>query len=77
VDEDSIISEIESRPFLRYFTDVVSSEELGMSLTESKLWNLARNNDRVIITPHIGGATLEASYLCENTLLTDFLGRTD
>jgi D-3-phosphoglycerate dehydrogenase len=77
VDENSIISEIESRPFLRYFTDVVGSEELGLSLTESKLWNLARNNDRVVITPHIGGATLEASQLCENRLLIDFLGRTD
>jgi D-3-phosphoglycerate dehydrogenase len=75
VDENSIIHEIKNRPYLYYYTDVLSCEENGTSVRDSDLWELSKLSDRIRITPHIGGANLEAAELCENELLADFLQR--
>jgi D-3-phosphoglycerate dehydrogenase len=73
VDERAIIDEIEARPFLRYFTDVLAFEEDGSALSDSILWQKALETERIIITPHIGGANREAMDLCERELLDFFL----
>ena len=73
VDEEAIIKEVSERPYLSYFTDVLKCEEDGNELQYSKLWKYSSEGDRVKITPHIGGANLEAAQLCEKELLNDFL----
>lgn len=75
VDENSIIEEIQDRPFLYYYTDVLSFEENGTMIQDSELWRLSILSERIKITPHIGGANLEAAKLCEKEILIDFLKR--
>ena len=75
VDEDAILHEIERKPYLRYFTDVLSCEEYGSKIQESKLWEKSLTDQRIKITPHIGGATKEAINLCEEELMRDLLSR--
>ena len=69
VDEDAISKEIDSRPFLNYYTDVLSFEEDGTNLNSSELWKKSLTSERIRITPHIGGANKEAIEICENELL--------
>jgi|688.fasta_scaffold501245_2 D-3-phosphoglycerate dehydrogenase len=75
VDEDAILQEIERKQHLRYFTDVLSCEEYGSEIQESKLWEKSLTDQRIKITPHIGGATKEAITLCEEELMRDLLRR--
>lgn len=69
VDEDAIVEVIRTKPFLTYFTDVLKFEEENSSISESHLWKLSLRTDRVKITPHIGGANIEAMLLCEQNIL--------
>jgi D-3-phosphoglycerate dehydrogenase len=69
VDEDAILREIDNRPYLNYYTDVLDFEENGTSLSLSKLWTKSLASERILITPHIGGANKEAIDICENELL--------
>jgi D-3-phosphoglycerate dehydrogenase len=73
VDEEAVIKEISERPYLYYFTDVLKCEEDGQEIQFSHLWKHSIAEDRVKISPHIGGANLEAAQLCEKELLNDFL----
>ena len=73
VDEAAIVDEIVSRPYLEYYTDVMAFEEDGSSMQDSILWQKSNKTQRIVITPHIGGANKEAINLCENELLRDFL----
>ena len=58
VDEDSIITALEQRKLKGYATDVIR-DEFG-NHKQSKLVDYSMNpNNRVIITPHIGGMTIE------------------
>jgi D-3-phosphoglycerate dehydrogenase len=75
VDEDAILQELERKPHLRYFTDVLSCEEYGSDIQESKLWKKSLIDQRIKITPHIGGATKEAITLCEEELMRELLGK--
>lgn len=75
VDEESIIHEIENRPFLKYYTDVMGFEENNQKLSDSKLWSASLSEGRIKITPHIGGASREAIWLCEQELTSDLLSR--
>ena len=69
VDEDAILREIDKRPFLNYYTDVLDFEENGTGLSSSELWIKSLVSDRIHITPHVGGANKEAIEICENELL--------
>lgn len=73
VDEDAILREIDKRPFLTYFTDVLDFEENGTDLSSSELWIKSLVSERVHITPHIGGANKEAIEICENELLNTLI----
>jgi len=73
VDEDAILREIEKRPFLNYYTDVLNFEENGTCLSSSEIWIKSLVSERIHITPHIGGANKEAIEICENELLNTFL----
>jgi D-3-phosphoglycerate dehydrogenase len=73
VDEIAIIKEIENKPYLQYLTDVMAFEEDGGEITDSKLWKKSLETNRIVITPHIGGANKEAMNLCEEELYKIFL----
>jgi D-3-phosphoglycerate dehydrogenase len=73
VDEDAILREIDKRPFLNYYTDVLNFEENGTGLSSSELWIKSLVSDRIHITPHIGGANKEAIEICENELLNTLI----
>ena len=68
VDEYAILKEINNRPFLNYYTDVLNFEENGLDLSTSELWVKSLVSDRIHITPHIGGANKEAIEICEKEL---------
>ncbi len=70
--ESSIIQEITNRPYLHYYSDVLKFEEEGNSLESSNLWQLFKSTNRIRITPHIGGANLEAALICEQALVRIF-----
>jgi len=75
VDEAAVIYEISQRPNLRYFTDVLVCEEKGEDIKSSDIWNFSILEERVRITPHIGGASFEAAAICEKELVEDLLKR--
>ena len=75
VDEAAVIYEISHRPNLQYFTDVLVCEEKGEDIKSSDIWNFSILEERVRITPHIGGASFEAAELCEIELVEDLLKR--
>ncbi len=58
VDEEEIARAIINGKLFGYATDVLDSELSG-SMFNSNLWKLSQNYN-ILITPHIGGCTLEA-----------------
>ena len=75
VDEFEILELMKSGKDLRYFSDVLDFEEKNSRLIDSKLWRHSLNTKKIVITPHMGGANLEAIYLCEKNLLTRILNK--
>ena len=57
VDEEAIMKSITDGHLGGYGTDVIS-DEFG-NISDSKLVKFSRENDNVIITPHVGGMTWE------------------
>jgi D-3-phosphoglycerate dehydrogenase len=70
VDEKHVAKLIDSGAIRFYATDVLREEEEGAEFTPEVLKVRAQSRDRVIITPHIGGANIEAMNLCERNLLS-------
>ncbi len=74
VDENAVIEALNDKRLLGYATDVVS-DELG-SIKNSEL--IKRSNDlNILITPHIGGMTIEAqqiAYCAAADKLLNWLG---
>lgn len=65
-DEKEIAEALSKRKIAGVATDVLSTELDDVK--SSPLW-IAQNNDKnVIITPHIGGATFDAMWACEEYL---------
>lgn len=61
VNEDELISALESGNLAGYATDVLSGERsFSPEKANNKLIDYAKTHDNVIITPHIGGTTSEA-----------------
>lgn len=62
LDEKAILEGLHSGKLGGAAFDVLSGEWTGKPdwLYSNPLWNYAQNNDNVIITPHIGGATIES-----------------
>lgn len=75
VDEEAIIQQVNANPQLSYFADVLKFEEDGGKLQDSNLWKFSLTEDRIKISPHIGGANLEAAFLCECELLEVLLDK--
>ena len=70
VDESAIINSMKAGKLSAIGVDVLQNEP---KLTESPIWNYAKENKNVIITPHIGGFCPEAvelvvNYSCDRIL---------
>jgi D-3-phosphoglycerate dehydrogenase / 2-oxoglutarate reductase len=70
VDEQAIVNLLNTKTIKWYATDVLNEEELGADKSPAELKERARTLNGVIITPHIGGANLEAMEFCERNLLS-------
>ena len=68
VNEEDIVQSIESGSLGMYLTDVLKFEEESGKLEESLLWRFSVNDSRIVITPHIGGASRDAMHLCEENI---------
>lgn len=75
VDEIAIASAVDSGTISMYLTDVLEFEESGSQLSESILWKKSLEDSRIVITPHIGGASLDAMRKCESHLLARLLDK--
>ena len=58
IDENSILSKVDSCPNFRYYTDVLSDEYKNLS--ENVLYQSKAYNKQIFITPHCGGMTTDA-----------------
>ena len=72
VDEVALAEAIESGQLLGVAVDVLEDEEHG-DISNGPLLAAARAGRNVLITPHIGGATLESIALTETALIEHFL----
>lgn len=61
VDEDAVIAALKAKKLAGYGTDVLA-DELSFTPTRARaaLINYARTHDNIVLTPHIGGTTVEA-----------------
>lgn len=73
VDEKSIVSAINAGVISSYYTDVLGIEDTNEPLENSIIWNEAQTNSKINISPHIGGATVQAMDFCEELLLRELL----
>ena len=73
VDEKSIVNAIHSGVISAYYTDVLRVEDLNEPLENSIIWSEAQTNSKIYISPHIGGATIQAMDFCEELLLKELL----
>tara|TARA_B100000579_G_scaffold25171_1_gene17715 strand:+ start:6406 stop:7311 length:906 start_codon:yes stop_codon:yes gene_type:complete len=64
VDEKAIIYALESKVLSGYATDVLS-DELSSDVSKSLLLNYAKNNENVLLTPHIGGMSKESRQMTD------------
>jgi D-3-phosphoglycerate dehydrogenase len=77
VDENAIIGAMKSGTIFKYYADVLGFEDEDASLQESVIWKESQSNNRIYLTPHIGGATLEAMDYCENLLFNELIRKLD
>ena len=61
VDEEFIIRFGKQNEEFKYFSDVLTNEYLG--LNQSDLYKYSLTNDNFVITPHIGGMSIDAQIL--------------
>lgn len=61
VDEDAVIAALKAKRLAGYAADVLA-DELSFTKTRAraKLIDYARTHDNIILTPHVGGTTVEA-----------------
>ncbi len=73
VDENAIVTAIRSGTISKYYADVLGIEDEDKSLQESVIWKESQSNNRIHLTPHIGGATIEAMDYCEELLFNELI----
>jgi D-3-phosphoglycerate dehydrogenase / 2-oxoglutarate reductase len=69
VDEKSVLWGLNNGLLNFYFTDVLECEDLGQPITSSILWKTSLKDSRIVVTPHIGGASKDAIEKCEIQIL--------
>jgi D-3-phosphoglycerate dehydrogenase len=77
VNEADVIATVRKNPNFRYYTDVLEVEDSGVEIVESPLWQYSKSTNQIVITPHIGGATLDAMHACEYFIAQKFMSEID
>ena len=77
VDEGAVIEALRTGTLGFYCADVLSFEDTGGSLKSSPIWEELAAGGNVMLTPHIGGASLDAIASVESYLFTKLLERLD
>ena len=75
VSETSVIEAIRSGKLLSYSADVLSSETSGHPHANQEIVKEAARSARIMLTPHIGGATVSAYEKTENIIASKILER--
>ena len=75
VDEEAVIVATRMGVISAYYTDVLGIEYEDKSLDKSIIWQESQANSKINISPHVGGATLEAMNFCEGLLLNELFER--
>jgi len=70
VDEGYVVELLNQGILDWYATDTLKQEEVQGFPSPSELLERGRSSNGVIVTPHIGGANIEAMHMCEENLLT-------
>lgn len=76
VNESDLLSYLNKNNKSKYFTDVLSSETKGLS--KNKLLEKSLKDDSILITPHMGGMTIDAqkiAYAHAVKLLKDYISK--
>jgi len=68
IDEEVVATALKNKQLSGVATDVLSTEL--SNIRSSSLWKAQRDNQQVIITPHIGGATQDAMWACEEFIIS-------
>lgn len=68
VNELTVLKYIESGLILGYLADVLALEDYSENMNTSEVFIQNKKNNRILLTPHIGGASQDASEYCENLL---------
>lgn len=72
-DESALVNGLKSKKVKGIATDVLDTELTNIN--NSELWQAQRRGENVIITPHIGGATWDAMWECEEFIATNYIER--
>ena len=73
IDEKALFFSLKNKNLGGAALDVLSNENKITSGSNHKLINYAKKNSNLIITPHIGGATLESFKITRSLLINYFL----
>ena len=73
VDEKQLLYYLKNRIIKAAALDVINNEIKERRNMTNKLINYANNNDNLILTPHIGGATHESFFKTRLSLINYFL----
>lgn len=71
IDEDALVESLGSGRLAGVAVDVLADELVDIH--SSPLWRAMKSGFPVIITPHVGGATLDAMQQCEEFVVQKFL----
>lgn len=71
LDEHALVEHIGAGHVTGAAVDVLDGEIDG--ITASPLWQAMRDGKNVLITPHLGGATLDAMQQCEDFIASKFM----
>jgi D-3-phosphoglycerate dehydrogenase / 2-oxoglutarate reductase len=75
VSEQSVIKALRSGKLLSYSADVLNSETRGEPHSDQAILKEALGSERVLLTPHIGGATVSAYEKTEEIIAAKILDR--
>lgn len=73
VDEKHLLLSLKNKIIKAAALDVINNEIKERKNMSNKLVNYANNNDNLILTPHIGGATYESFFKTRYSLINSFL----
>lgn len=73
IDEQALVNALKSDQIAGVATDVLNNELQLEERMKSPLLAYAKENNSVIITPHIAGATLDSMHLTEELVVDEFL----